>query len=323
MPPPKPAYDVDWIISINSNVHVANHRDWFTSYTPFPTTFEGGFGGVAGNGVCVSGIGDVELSTKTHPTRSGRAYQRDIVLHDVLYAPGAFCNIIGQPLVEKYSVNFESGLGKARLTDPTSGACMGLINMDPLPHLQLRGQSGMQTSLNPGGIYLIRAGWAPSERACWDAFMKQQSGGNLASNGEAVSTSLTQLEKKWLKDHYGGEFHFLRQHGLSIYKEEDREEGRSILRALMEDDDDDLDGDESDEGSTNSFLRDLEEDPTSHAADYYFSEQELDWIKKHYGHSTNFLLSYGLKFYDDGDCREGKSIVKAMMEEDTEGSPEV
>lgn len=62
------------------------------------------------------------------------------------------------------------------------------------------------------------------------------------------------------------------------------------------------------------FRRELEEDPTSHVADYHFSAEELKWVKKHYDNATNFLLSYGLKFYDEDDCQEGKSILKALME---------
>ncbi|CAL8584315.1 hypothetical protein XPA_009918 [Xanthoria parietina] len=37
MPPPKPIYDFDWLYSNISNIHIASHRDWFTSYTPFDT----------------------------------------------------------------------------------------------------------------------------------------------------------------------------------------------------------------------------------------------------------------------------------------------
>ncbi|KAL8963887.1 MAG: hypothetical protein Q9183_004874, partial [Haloplaca sp. 2 TL-2023] len=127
-----------------------------------------------------------------------------------------------------------------------------------------------------------------------------------------------------------GEFHFLRMHGLSIYKDEDRGEGRRILRAMMEADSDEAPNYSGDEGaisseglsdseeesSQNSFERDLEENPASHFADYHFSEEQLDWIKRSYGHSANFLMSYGLKFYDDEDCKEGVSIVEAMMSDD-------
>ncbi|KAH6687750.1 hypothetical protein F5X68DRAFT_261113 [Plectosphaerella plurivora] len=44
---------------------------------------------------------------------------------------------------------------------------------------------------------------------------------------------LTEAEREWLKKHYGNEFHFLGSYGLSIYKDDDREEGRRILRGLM------------------------------------------------------------------------------------------
>ncbi|KAH7375178.1 hypothetical protein B0T11DRAFT_323239 [Plectosphaerella cucumerina] len=47
------------------------------------------------------------------------------------------------------------------------------------------------------------------------------------------SPPLTAEEKAWLNKHYGGEFHFLHSYGLSIHKEEDREEGRRIVRGLI------------------------------------------------------------------------------------------
>lgn len=65
-----------------------------------------------------------------------------------------------------------------------------------------------------------------------------------------------------------------------------------------------------------SFLDEIETDPTSHIADYQFSEKQLDWIKSHFRHSGNFLRCYGLKPWDDDDCEEGKLILEAIMEED-------
>ncbi len=51
-----------------------------------------------------------------------------------------------------------------------------------------------------------------------------------------MAPQYTAEEKKWLKDNWGDEFHFLRAYALSIYKEEDRDEGRRIVRGFMEDD---------------------------------------------------------------------------------------
>ena len=320
MPPSKPAYDVDWIFSNNSDVHVANHRDWFATYTPFATHFDSGMGGV----VQVEGIGDVELPTKTHPTYSGAAYPGTITLRDVLYSPKSLCNIIGGLIMDDYDYEIRFGDVPGKITATSNGARVGLLDAVKLIRLRLRGQNAKQTSLDRNSHYFIRANWPDSERRKLESFRSKRSSQADVSvaNTDDEGPPLTQDEKKWLKDHYGGEFHFLRQHGLSIYKEEDRDEGRSILRALMQDDDSD-DADEledSDAGSINSFLRDLEQDSTSHFADHLFSEPELDWIKVHYRHSGNFLYTHGLKFYDDDDCRQGKAIVQAMLSEDGEGS---
>ena len=322
-----PAYNVDWIFSNNSNVHVANHRGWFTKYTAFKTHIETGFSG--GQSVEVEGIGDVELTTKTHSTRSGSQYQHTLVLHDVLYAPSVVCNILGGPILGAHSV--EIGGTVSKVTHKQTGACIGLLDLNKLYRLRLRGQRSDQTSLDPGHVYLIRANWPPSEEALWEAFQRKQlhdsarkSHGTLNGDratltqtsvkhpqSQGSNAQLTGSEKSWLKDNYGGEFDFLRAHGLSIYKDEHREEGRSILRAMMAYDED---IDDDDEGSDNSFLREMEEDPSSHVADYHFSSIELDWIKAHYGYSSRFLQCHGLKFYDDNDCREGKAIVQARME---------
>ena len=43
----------------------------------------------------------------------------------------------------------------------------------------------------------------------------------------------TDFEKAWLNTQWGGEFKFLRAHGLSIHTQVDREEGRRIARASI------------------------------------------------------------------------------------------
>lgn len=47
-------------------------------------------------------------------------------------------------------------------------------------------------------------------------------------------TPLTSEQREWLKRHWGNEFEFLLAYGLSIYKDEDRLEGREIMKALIE-----------------------------------------------------------------------------------------
>lgn len=60
--------------------------------------------------------------------------------------------------------------------------------------------------------------------------------GGQSNQAYAGEKPYTAGEKTWVKENYGGEFKFLLGHGLKIYNEEDREEGRAIARAFMEDD---------------------------------------------------------------------------------------
>lgn len=140
----------------------------------------------------------------------------------------------------------------------------------------------------------------------------------------------TDNEKEWLKHNFKDEYHFLRQYGLSIYKDTDREEGRAIVRsfiaaeALSSIDSEDGNTEDyaslpdllsqcgDDDDDEKAFLDELENDPMAPLADYNFTTMQLDWIKEHYKHSGNFLLCHGMKPYNDEDCREGKAILGAM-----------
>ena len=225
--------------------------------------------------------------------------------------------------------------GGACLRDKETGAKWGPLENLPLPKLQLKGQTPGQGSLHADFVGSVSFLWQDKERERWAQAKLQTSHQAAAAEESKVADEppYTAAEKAWLKTHYGGEFHFLRLHALSIYEEDERAEDRAIVRSLISDEDDEKgkndskDGsrskdeddnrdDEEEEGSdTNSFLHDLETDPTSHVADYHFSEVELDWIKQHWRHSGNFLLSYGLKPYKDEDCEEGKQVIKALMED--------
>ncbi|EJP63860.1 signal sequence receptor alpha subunit [Beauveria bassiana ARSEF 2860] len=66
-------------------------------------------------------------------------------------------------------------------------------------------------------------------------FMREVSVDSLGGSGregERVSPE----ERKWLKKHYGNEFKFLTMHGLRMHDDQDRQEGLSIIRVLMESD---------------------------------------------------------------------------------------
>ena len=114
------------------------------------------------------------------------------------------------------------------------------------------------SALSPDCAYLLSVQWPDSERQRWES-CKVQAGtgttgtikttdtGNASSQGSdpAGASSrrspikeyippYTAEEKAWLKQHYGNEFKFLQQHGLSIHKDEDRETGRQIVRTFLQ-----------------------------------------------------------------------------------------
>lgn len=64
MAPQGDAYNVDWVVSPSSNVHVASDRAWFTDYTPFRTKISAAPG--AEPSVEVHGVGTVVLHTRTY-----------------------------------------------------------------------------------------------------------------------------------------------------------------------------------------------------------------------------------------------------------------
>ncbi len=91
------------------------------------------------------------------------------------------------------------------------------------------------SQLRPGVDYVIRAHWPEDEMRRWNAFNERanQPNSHSAARNE-WDEPYSSTEKEWLRQFFESEFKFLLQHGLSINKEDDRAEGRSIVRAMME-----------------------------------------------------------------------------------------
>ncbi|KAH9826913.1 hypothetical protein Tdes44962_MAKER09900, partial [Teratosphaeria destructans] len=62
MAPTGPAYNTDWIYASTSDVHIATHRDWFTTYTAFATHLADPTGDPLPHPV--AGIGTVDLAVR-------------------------------------------------------------------------------------------------------------------------------------------------------------------------------------------------------------------------------------------------------------------
>lgn len=189
----------------------------------------------------------------------------------------------------------------------------------------------------PNTIYLVSVHWAPSELARWEGFKQgNQSRTSHASEPSSAPPSentvrnpqpglgYTKQEKAWLKIHYGSEWNFLRAYGLSIYDDEEREEGRRVVRGIMAEEgplgkalvqaemEEELELPEVEEVEDEEG-EESDEDMEGHMVDYLFDERSLCWMKKHYGTSMNFMYSYGLKFYDPNDCQVAQRLVEDCM----------
>ncbi|PNP44321.1 hypothetical protein TGAMA5MH_03927 [Trichoderma gamsii] len=235
--------------------------------------------------------------------------------------PSSVRNIVGSPIFEiapqtsfgatensHGSMNDASGKPVAYFSPDSERFCLRLSGPPVGPRL---GPSKFQ----PDKSYWLRVTWPASERARWKAY-GQQIKADTDKRQWAGEQPYTTEEKQWLKKHYEGEFKFLMAHELSIYNEEDRAEGRAIMRALARDDEsndgyemkEDEEDDDDDEDEDDS-------DMEGHLADYHFSQEELDWIEKHYRNSATFVFSHGLNFYDEEDCVIAKRLLQGFMRE--------
>lgn len=253
----------------------------------------------------------MEIPTKRSPNRSGASAHGSLLLKQVLHVPEFTCNVIGNCIHDDgYRVTAGSNSSKSRGTiKDKRGVSMAYFDRDrPLFSIKVRNQPegpklGPHT-LKHGQFYMLSCQWPASEMKKWREYQVRN---NPGSEQAPTEPPYTDAEKSFLKTHYGNEYRFLVQHGLKIYSEEDREEGRSILRAIMREDVESSDDEETEDDEFH-----LE----GHQADYNFSEKQLDWMEKHYGNSEHFLISFGLKFYNDDDIEEAKAIVDGFLAEE-------
>lgn len=304
----------DWVFLCNANVNVAKDRGWFKTYTPFTSTVDISPFIRPQQHVPVLGIGTVEVLTKRSPNTSGVSSHGSLLLHEVLHVPDSLCNIIGQPFMftDGYNPTIRVST-KSRGTikdiegknvayfDPKRPLCTVKVRCPP------NGPTLGPHALKKDALYVLGCLWDTAEKRKWQEF-KARNG--LITSGHHAAP-YTPEETTFLKENYGSEFHFLIQYGLKIQVQEDREEGRVILRAIMREDE--VSEDEEEDDKEDDFD---ESEFEGHQADYNFTHPQLDWIEKYHHNSEQFMMSFGLKFYDDEDVQEAKAIVEALMNGD-------
>lgn len=272
----------------------------------------------------VAGIGTVVLPVKKAPGRACRNAHSQLVLRDVLHIPSIVCSIIGYPttMQEEYEIKCKFGDQSSRdkIKDTNGRSVAYFEPRGPFLQVKLSGPPVGPTVgpsvFNDRDIYMISTMWPAAERTRWEEYKRRSptSRGPQQDFLNAPFNVLSESEKQWLKSHFGNEFHFLQQHGLSIHKEEDREEGRAILRRFMETKN--VGGYVGRTGDDEELLEDDEDDFAEyegHMADYHFDKNCLDWIEQHYGNSEAFMASYGLRFYEDDDCKAANQLVRTLM----------
>ncbi|KAF4970242.1 hypothetical protein FSARC_2681 [Fusarium sarcochroum] len=219
-----------WVWASGSNIHTAKDRSWFgDDYMPFESYVRS----ADGSELKVIGIGNVTLLTKVSPNKTGPRSHSTLRLTDVLHVPSAICNIIGVPILEGYNITTRGVEGN--ITDLSDGRSVAYFKrqMEGARNFEIRlsgppiGPKVGPSPFNPSNIYWIHASWPDSER---ERFAAAQASRQPAAG---ASLDLAPSEKTWLKKHFQSEFRFLQIYGLSVFREEDREEGRTILRTIM------------------------------------------------------------------------------------------
>ncbi|RSL39451.1 hypothetical protein CEP53_014045 [Fusarium sp. AF-6] len=280
--------DCNSLKSHPSCLFVAKDRDWFSDdYVPFKTRINDT------RGVWFEAIG---IGTVILPVIQSDGECGELLLRNVLHFPDAVCNVVGIQVSEDYEVGcidcsarvwtIEDGKGRTvayfereegkvfntlLLSGPPRGARLGSCPFDEKNRKPMFGLH-----------------WPESERERFEASRKE----------EETSNPLSDLERAWLKEHWGNEFKFLAAYELSIYKDEDREEGRAIMRTMMAKEKESRENDHDD----------------SHLVDHYFSDDELEEIELQFGNSKIFLEEeLGFSIYNDEHCRVAKRNIREFL----------
>ena len=221
-----------------------------------------------------------------------------LTLRNVLHVPFALCNIVGTPVFQDYKVSLEPG--------PVSDGSISLSDGTPVGYFVPGGQfcearlSGPpvgpcvgSSQFKPDARYWINAGWSETEREKW---LRAPA---ASAPGDAPQTPAhpSEEEKRWLKRHFDGEFNFLRCYGLSIYKDEEREECWQIMRPVMSQERADV------------FIERLEYMSISRRV----TSSENLWLEDHHSDLETFMEEQGLDPADQMDVVEAISRISAKV----------
>ena len=123
------------------------------------------------------GVGTVTLRVKKRNSKRGSRNTSILILEDVLYIPGSFCNLIGNPILDEYNFHNDYKRGKDGahgFYDKHGRGRVAILDRPHLWRLRLTGQSATETILDADGAYGFFTHWPASERERWQRVEDQQ-----------------------------------------------------------------------------------------------------------------------------------------------------
>ncbi|KAK6198245.1 hypothetical protein LQW54_010459 [Pestalotiopsis sp. IQ-011] len=256
----------DWVFSLESD-HVCNDKRWFKTLVESPIIVKQRDVQLGTDLVRkAAGVGTVELPVKRSAHLQGRYAHDVLLLENVLYTPGFQFNIVGGSILRQNGWRYDAdtpckGQDSCIIGGRDLQVCY-MRHISELPCIRLSGPpNGPVTApsrLEADTVYTVNyVKWPEEERRRFELSRSKSANQqtpkshaqptvavveHVAADENSEKPYYTQDEKAWLKKHYGNEFKFLRTYGLSIYKENDRAEGRHLARSMMatDDEDDDL-----------------------------------------------------------------------------------
>ncbi|KAI0503163.1 hypothetical protein F5B22DRAFT_630390 [Xylaria bambusicola] len=173
MAPSGASYNIDWVWSFDSNVHVATDQAWFTpgSFTPLTSRITSNTHDSSAP-YTVEGTGTVELEVRrvigATSKRAVGPKNSKVVLHDVLYVPSFICNVMGDPV---RGSDYDVSIGAERwIMDKKTGRGIGILDKNPagLVKVLLKGQAKGETGLKGDHVpQRISVTWSDEERKKW------------------------------------------------------------------------------------------------------------------------------------------------------------
>ncbi|KAK5995966.1 hypothetical protein PT974_04386 [Cladobotryum mycophilum] len=336
----------DWVFSNASNCSYARDRFWFgDDYQPIESFVNST---VNSPPIPIIGIGTVVLPVKTLLSTTSPNSRGTLRLANVLHLPNAAANVIGLSSLNEFEVSSSGGeTFNTEVFDPRTGKYVAFFGSKTINSrlgpclLELSeypiGPRVAHMQPEPGVFTIYSATWPVAEQEKW--LGQQLNHGPPRATESNPEMRLSQAESAWLQKHYRGEYKFLLVHGLSIYKEEDREEGRAILRAFMAYDEAESSPSKqhhNDEQVSIAIrpvpkIDELTEQPSDehklwlekhirrrwdgNVADGYFTGEELGYLKRDWGNSSAFIYSIGLNFYCKEDCEKAQRLAKTLNKE--------